>query len=314
MSTLCTAVASPIQDSRPRRPKRRRNKSTATSSDSSPSPTTPPPTRFKRLAIEDRVFVFRGAARQARNITLDITPAKPFNFLGLPKEVRLMIYELLPQKVTHKFVIDDCIIEVSDKCSSPSILSTCKTIYNESHQLLFNMLRHNGPRLHISFHGLNVSHVLQICDLLQPSQPPGSRHFRDSDDTIGQRLLSKAPPFDVSLFELRSYMRTPKDYEAHIDWIPCRYSGMTDREFLSRFVWDLGRLYCIIANHDYTVSVCDGDVMVPLEDFLSQRIPQREFGCEFARKCAIDGFVVWRDIICRPAGRRATSYWLWKSG
>lgn len=246
---------------------------------------------------------------------LDLTPDepdRPFNFLGLPKEIRLLIYELLAHRVTRQFVINECIIDVSDKCTYPALLSTCRTIYNEAHQIMFNGLLHDGPRLHLTFRGLNVDHLLLICDKLHPSRPRSELYFHTVKEDAAQQVTNKVVPFDMRLFEIRSYMRTPKDHEAHIDWIPTRFSGMSNREFLSRFVWDLGRFYCITANNqNYTVSVLDGESMVPLLHFINRSIPS-VYGPEFCMKLSIDGFVTWRDIVCRPAGRRATAYWLWK--
>jgi hypothetical protein len=245
---------------------------------------------------------------------LDLTPDEPFNFLGLPKEIRLMIYELLPQKILHRFAIPDCVVEVTDKCCNPALLSTCRLIHDEAHQLIFNALIHDGPRLHLTLRGLDVDHLLLVCDRLSPNRPLEQCNYPDPSDVRVRQTPSPDCTFDFNLFELRSYMRTPKDYQAHIDWFPSHHDGLRARLFLGRFLWVLGRLYCIVANqHDYTVSVWDGEFMVPILDFMNKRIPRGGVcGTRFHEKLARDGFSTWRDIICRPQQRSVTTDWLWR--
>ncbi|KAF2254426.1 hypothetical protein BU26DRAFT_559118 [Trematosphaeria pertusa] len=101
----------------------------------------------------------------------------PFRFLDLPKEVGLMCYEWLPEKITHVFTPADCTIAVSDKCFNPAILQTCRLIYNEAHGLLFNALRHDGPQIAVAYSGLDISLLLLILDHLLPRRPCKQRRF-----------------------------------------------------------------------------------------------------------------------------------------
>ncbi|KAF2467227.1 uncharacterized protein BDR25DRAFT_69783 [Lindgomyces ingoldianus] len=231
-----------------------------------------------------------------------------FGFFSLPKEIRLMIYEHLPESIIHQFVSENCIIEVSDKVCPPAILRTCRLIHAEAKGLIFNLLHHNGARICITFTGLDIDNLFLLCDKLQPSRPKERKHFQQGRNL--PPLHSSNAPFDFQLFELRSFMRTPKDHEVHVNWFPCNRANLSERRYLVRFIKDLGKLYCVLWNYAYTASVWDteAEAFIPLLDFLQQPI----VGCsrEFQAHLRADGFVTWKDIFMRPRGRSATSTWL----
>lgn len=103
-------------------------------------------------------------------------------------------------------------------------------------------------------------------------------------------------------------MRTPKDHEVHINWQPIN-PGLSQRAYLGQFVADMARLYTVIANRPYTVSILAGETLIPLQDFVNQRI--QGWHPEFHEKLALDGLSTWMDILRRPPGVRLTSRWLW---
>lgn len=221
-----------------------------------------------------------------------------------------MCYEFLPDKVTHHFTpAADCTIAVSDKCFNPAILSTCRLIYDEAHDILFNALRHNGPRISLAYRGPDIEPLLVILDHELLSRAPPRRFYtKGIKYAHGRHIVERCLQFDTKLFALRSYMRTPKDHEIHVNWQPIG-DGMLEQEYLARFIKGMSRLYCLTVNRPYTVSIMEGGELVPLEDFMFRRI--EGFSSMFQRKLALDGIETWMDILHRNRRAQRTSRYLW---
>lgn len=63
---------------------------------------------------------------------------QPFHFLDFPKEIRLMIYELLPLDVYHRLYVQDSenqalgLKMITNNVPGSAIIYTCRVVYEEA--------------------------------------------------------------------------------------------------------------------------------------------------------------------------------------
>ena len=107
--------------------------------------------------------------------------AKTFPFLELPKELRLTIYEYLPEEVDYDFPMKINqtprptpygLITLHNKVCEVSILSTCKINFAEAQPIIASSLRiqQNEPAYHYSYRNFSASLIgrqrspFDMCD------------------------------------------------------------------------------------------------------------------------------------------------------
>jgi hypothetical protein len=138
-----------------------------------------------------------------------MSDTQPFRFLDLPKDIRLMVYERLPVKVTHHslakgFYVPPNMVLVCKTISGINVLAACRQIHDEANAILVARLATlEGPvRIVTDAHNLNCRDMSEILQCLSAGKQDSARAngpqtatweiFRDTDHTYQQLPATKA--------------------------------------------------------------------------------------------------------------------------
>jgi hypothetical protein len=260
------------------------------------------------------------------------TPQKPFLFLNLPKEIRLMVYEQLVDEVKYHLhyrnaqqfqqstgrLFDKKIkrLTLHEPCCSLEVLGTCQTIYNEAKPTLERYLR--SVKHHISCHGYSVLEMIELymemydCKVCDYASCPDSKTFClakfshlnktvNLDIESSSHFLASSQKL-LSRLRARPYGSTP----LRVDYYPIPISMDADaRQLLtqeasaqeSALEQDLALLAYFKATEeiDLIVNVCHADRLLSLEEYDRSTNTPANFMSRISRQYWAAEFGNYRD-------------------